>query len=101
MATQLPHVEISTPSRVIGRRTVECVDSGVFYSTVDAIDGIVDRILAEWKPSDPVVVATGGLAPLVAPHCRTVELIEPFRTITGLAIADRYLERPAGDAGEV
>ena len=93
VATQLPQVEIRTPRRVIGRRTVECVDSGVFYSTVDAIDGIVRRILDEWGPSDPLVVATGGLAPLVAPHCATVDRIEPFLTITGLAIADRHFRR--------
>ena len=91
VATQLPQVEIRPPARVIGRRTVDCVDSGVFYSTVDAIDGIVDRILLEWKPSDPLVVATGGLAEVIAPHCRTVERVEPFLTITGLAIADRHL----------
>lgn len=91
VATQLPQVEIHPPARVIGRRTVDCVDSGVFYSTVDAIDGIVDRIVSEWKPSDPLVVATGGLAEVIAPHCRTVERVEPFLTITGLAIADRYL----------
>ena len=91
VATQLPQVEIRSPPRVIGRRTVDCVDSGVFYSTVSAIDGIVERILAEWKPTDPLIVATGGLAEVVAPHCKTVERVEPFLTITGLAIADRYL----------
>jgi type III pantothenate kinase len=91
VATQLPQVEIHPPARVIGRRTVDCVDSGVFYSTVDAIDGIVDRILAEWAPSDPLVVATGGLAEVIAPYCRRVDQVEPFLTIKGLAVADRYL----------
>lgn len=91
IATQLPQVEIHPPARVIGRRTLDCVDSGVFYSTVDAIDGIVDRIVAEWGPADPLVVATGGLAEVVAPYCRTVERVEPFLTIKGLAVADRYL----------
>jgi type III pantothenate kinase len=91
VATQLPQVEIHSPPRVIGRRTVDCVDSGVFYATVAAIDGIVERILAEWQPTDPLVVATGGLAEVVAPHCQMVERVEPFLTITGLAIADRHL----------
>jgi type III pantothenate kinase len=91
VATQLPQVEIHPPARVIGRRTVDCVDSGVFYATVDAIDGIVHRIVTEWERTDPLVVATGGLADVIAPHCRTVERVEPFLTITGLAIADRYL----------
>lgn len=92
VATQLPQVELRAPARVIGRRTTECVDSGVFYTTVDAIDGIVSRIIEEWQPDDPMVVATGGLADVVAPHCRTVEGIEPFLTLTGLAVADRHLE---------
>ncbi len=92
VATQLPQVEIRSPPRVIGRRTVDCVDSGVFYSTVSAIDGIVERIVSEWGPTDPLVVATGGLAEVVAPHCRTVERVEPILTITGLALADRYME---------
>lgn len=91
VATQLPQVEIHPPARVIGRRTVDCVDSGVFYSTVEAIDGIVDRIVSEWEPTDPLVVATGGLAEVIGPHCRTVERVEPFLTIQGLAVADRYL----------
>lgn len=96
VATQLPQVEITAPTRVIGRRTVECVDSGVFYSTVDSIDGIVRRILDEWEPENPLVVATGGLAPLVAPHCSTVERIEPFLTLVGLAVADGYLSGAPG-----
>lgn len=90
-AAQLPKVELGAPDRVIGRNTLECLRSGGFYTVVDGIDGIVDRILEEWEPAHPVIVATGGLAEVVARHCRTVDRIEPALTITGLAIADRYL----------
>ena len=90
-AAQLPPVDIRQPSRVIGRRTVTCLESGVFYSIVGGIDGVVDRILAEWKPDDPLVIATGGLAPLIAPACRTVERVEPFLTLHGLVLADEQL----------
>ena len=90
-AAQLSPVEIHPPDRVIGRNTAECVDSGVFHSAVDSIDGIVRRILAEWRPDDPLVVATGGLAELFVPYCETVQRVEPYLTLTGLAIADRYL----------
>jgi type III pantothenate kinase len=89
-ASKLSPIEIRPPERVIGRHTAECVDAGVFYSSVDAIDGIVTRILEEWRPEDALVVATGGMAGLLAPHCRTVERVEPFLTLTGLAVADRY-----------
>lgn len=95
LAARLPSVEVRPPERVIGRRTVTCLESGVFYSIVDGIDGVVRRILEEWRPRDPLVVATGGLAGLVAPHCLTVERIEPWLTLTGLACADRHLH-PAG-----
>jgi len=86
---RLPEVEIAAPDAVIGRRTETCLNSGVFYSVVDAIDGIVRRILEEWEPEDPVVVATGGLVEVIAPHCRTVERVEPHLTLIGLALADR------------
>ncbi len=91
-ASKLSPIEIRPPDRVIGRHTAECVDAGVFYAAVDAIDGIVTRIVEEWRPEDALVVATGGMAGLLAPHCRTVERIEPFLTLTGLAIADQYIQ---------
>ena len=89
-AARLPQVEVEKPARVIGRNTLECLRSGGFYSVVDAIDGIVGRVVEEWG-RDALVVATGGLARTLAPHCRTVDRVEPALTITGLAIADRYL----------
>ena len=95
-AAQLPAIEIRQPERVIGRRTVACLESGVFYSIVDGIDGIVDRILEEWEPEDPLVIATGGLASLIAPASRTVERVEPHLTLHGLVLADEYLRREEG-----
>ncbi|MCG8468684.1 MAG: type III pantothenate kinase [Gemmatimonadetes bacterium] len=88
---QLPQVELEAPEKVIGTNTLACVLSGGFYSVVDGIDGIVGRILSEWGRDDPLVVATGGLAEVVGPRCASVDRIEPALTITGLAIADRYL----------
>ncbi len=90
-AAKLPKVELRPPSRAIGRTTEQCLIAGVFFSVVDAIDGIVDRIAAEWQGSEPYVIATGGLAPVIAPHCRTVRHVEPFLTLIGLALADRHL----------
>jgi len=90
--SKLPSVEIRLPDKVIGRRTVTCLESGVFFSIVDGIDGIVRRILQEWAPEDPLVIATGGLAEVIAPHCQTVEKVNPFLTLHGLICADEYLE---------
>ncbi len=88
---QLPQVEIEAPERVIGTNTLACLKSGGFYTVVDGIDGMVRRIVEEWSPEAPLVIATGGLAEVLGPHCSRVDRIEPALTITGLAIAVRYL----------
>jgi type III pantothenate kinase len=90
-SSKLPAVRIRPPGRTLGRNTVEALESGVFFSIVEGIDGIVRRLLEEWKPEDPLVIATGGLAGLVAPYCRTVHEVEPFLTLKGLVCADRHL----------
>lgn len=94
---KLPRVELAPPERVIGTRTESCVRSGIFWSAVEAIDGVVRRILAEWQRPNALVVATGGLAPLVAAHCRTVARIDPFLTLRGLWLAQQWLHE-SGDA---
>ncbi len=90
-AAKLPRVEFTAPGRVIGRHTEACIQSGIFYSVVDAVDGVVRRILAEWARDDVLVVATGGYAQLVGPHAVTVERVEPFLTLYGLALAGEVL----------
>ncbi len=88
---KLPLVEIVPPEVVVGRRTETCIRSGLFYSAVEAIDGIVRRMLAEWDRGEVLVVATGGHAPALTPHLATVERLEPFLTLYGLHLAGRYL----------
>lgn len=94
---KLPRVELEPPGRVIGTRTESCLRSGIFYSSVDSIDGIVRRIVREWGPEDPLVVATGGFAPVVGPHCETVDRIEPFLTLYGLDFAGEHLAALEGE----
>ena len=83
---KLPRVDLEPPAAVIGRRTDTALQSGIFWGAVDSIDGIVRRIRAEWA-EDAYVVATGGLARMLAPHCRTVDHVEPFLTLHGLRFA--------------
>ena len=92
-AAKLPRVEFRPPDTVIGRRTESCMQSGIFFSTVDAIDGMVTRIKEEWGSSELLVVATGGHAPLLAPHCRSVERVEPFLTLQGLFLAGEHMAK--------
>ena len=86
---KLPRVDLGRPTRVIGRRTEDCIQSGVFFSMVDMVDGIVKRILNEWQRDDVYVVATGGHGMTVGSYAETIAHIEPFLTLYGLAIAGR------------
>jgi type III pantothenate kinase len=88
---KLPRVEFRRPETVIGRRTETCIQSGLFYSAVEALDGIVERIRDEWGRPEVQVVATGGHAPLVAPHSRTIQRVDPHLTLVGLELAGRHL----------
>ncbi|MEQ1858287.1 MAG: type III pantothenate kinase [Longimicrobiales bacterium] len=93
---KLPRVALDPPKVVIGRRTEACIQSGVFYQAVDAVDGIVRRIKQEWKKPDAFVVATGGFSHVIGPHLTTVDEVEPYLTLYGLAMAG---ERIGGREG--
>ena len=89
---KLPRVELQPPEAVIGRRTETCIQSGVFYQVIESVDGIVRRIKAEWDRPDAYVVATGGFANTIGPHLSTVDAVEPFLTLFGLAMAGRHID---------
>ena len=90
--SKLPATELVPPVRVIGRRTEECIRSGVMLGNAESIDGLVRRIKGEWPTtSTPFVVATGGLAPVLKPFCRELELVEPHLTLQGLRLAHDIL----------
>ena len=85
---KLPATELRPPSRVIGRRTEECIQAGVLYGTADAVDGMIRRIIAEWPGGGtPKVVATGGLAAVIAPLSTAITFVDPDLTLRGLRIA--------------
>src|SRR5262245_26147736 len=85
---KLPATELVPPTHAIGRRTEDCIRAGVLWGTADAVDGLVRRIKAEWpSKTQPLVVATGGLAGLVAPLCQEIESVDPDLTLIGLRIA--------------
>jgi len=91
-AAKLPATELRAPARVIGKRTEECIQAGVLFGAADAVDGMVRRISAEWPGGKkPRVVATGGLAAIVAPLTSTIEITDPDLTLRGLRIAARHL----------
>ncbi len=86
--SKLPATELVPPARAIATRTEECIRAGVVFGAADSIDGLVRRLKAEWPGGrTPFVVATGGLADLIAPHCAEIQETEPTLTLIGLRMA--------------
>jgi len=83
-AAALRSVELVAPKNVIGKSTIEAIQSGAVYGYSGQVDAIVHRFESELGPS--TVVATGGLAELIMPHSDTIQHFEPWLTLQGLRI---------------
>jgi type III pantothenate kinase len=84
-AAKLPRVEIVKPPRVVGKNTIHAMQSGIVYGYVGLVDGIVERLMAELGfPCS--VIATGGLASLIAPLSKTIGEVDDVLTLQGLRI---------------
>jgi type III pantothenate kinase len=84
-ASKLPRVELSKPAHVIGHDTISAMQAGIIYGYAGLVDGIVERMKKELS-AEARVVATGGLAELVAPETRTIREINPHLTLEGLRL---------------
>ena len=88
-AAQLLKVELARPPHVIGKNTVEALQSGIIYGFAGQVEGIARRMVAELAPEDPesvTVIATGGLAPLVLSEISVIDAHEPWLTLIGLRL---------------
>jgi type III pantothenate kinase len=88
-AAQLLKVELAKPAHVIGKNTVEALQSGIIYGFAGQIEGIARRMAAELSPDDPdqvTIIATGGLAPLIIDEVPIIEAYEPWLTLIGLRL---------------
>ena len=87
-AAKLAATDLVPPPRAIGRNTEDNIRGGVLFGTADAVDGMVRRITAEWPGgARPRVIATGGLASLVAPLATSIDVVNPDLTLRGLSVA--------------
>jgi len=84
-AAKLPRVELSKPRSIVAKDTVSSMQAGIIYGYAGLVDGICERMKAEVK-SNPLVVATGGLAKIVAPETRNINIVDDMLTLEGLRI---------------
>jgi type III pantothenate kinase len=82
-AAKLPRVEVIRPERVIGKDTISSMQSGIVFGFVGQVDGIVRRMKAEFT-KEPLVIATGGFANLIASESETISKVNPLLTLEGL-----------------
>lgn len=85
-AARLGKVELVAPPSAIGTATVDSLQSGAVYGFAGLVDGLVARLRAELDAPDCPVVATGGLADLIASHCTAITHVEPTLTLQGLRL---------------
>jgi type III pantothenate kinase len=94
---RLPQVELQAPRTAIGKNTVDAIQSALIFGTAAEADGIIERMRKEFG-GDATVVATGGLAPLVIPHCQFVDEHDPWLTLEGLRLVFERNAGPGDDA---
>ena len=90
-AAKLSRVDVKKPAKVIGTNTVAHLQSGLYYGYIGLVDGILERMLNEMRGQDseapaPKIIATGGLANLVADDSRFIATIDDMLTLEGLRI---------------
>jgi type III pantothenate kinase len=84
-AARIPRVELRRPERALGRTTEEALQAGVLWGAAGQVDALVRRLALEMKGT-PTVIATGGLAKVIAPECETVNIVDEGLTLRGMRL---------------
>ncbi|MCT4565932.1 MAG: type III pantothenate kinase [Maledivibacter sp.] len=85
-AAKLPRVELNKPRKVICKNTIQSMQSGIIYGYVGLVDYLVERMKEELKSKKVKVIATGGLAGLIASESKTIDHVDRFLTLEGLRL---------------
>lgn len=84
-ASKLPRVELVKPRTIVGKNTVQAMQSGIIYGYASLVDGIIKKMKEEVK-TDPYVIATGGLSSLIFKSSETINEVDEFLTLRGLKL---------------
>lgn len=84
-AAKLPRVKLERPAKVIGASTTAAMQSGIYYGYAGLVDGVLEKMIGEMGEM-PRVIATGGLAPAIAPASRYIDLTDDTLTLEGLRL---------------
>ena len=82
-ASKLPRVELIRPPHVVGKNTVHSMQSGIVYGYMSLVEGLIARLSKELEV-EPLVIATGGLAPLIAKETEVIDHVDELLTLKGL-----------------
>jgi type III pantothenate kinase len=82
-AAKLPRIEIARPDEIIAKNTVSAMQAGILYGYVGQVEGIVSRMKSQVQ-TNPKVIATGGLAYLIANESTAIDVVDPYLTLKGL-----------------
>lgn len=91
-ASKLPRIELSKPEHVVGKNTVSAMQAGIVYGYVGQVEGLVSR-MKKAGSGQPKVIATGGLAPLIADETDVINQVDPFLTLKGLYLIYKRNEK--------
>jgi type III pantothenate kinase len=96
MTAQLPRITLKSQKNIIGKSTIEAINSGIYFGYISLVEGMIKKIKAEYQ-QEMKVITTGGLSSLFGKVTKDIDHIEPDLTLEGLRLAHQNLQRSGED----